>query len=143
MDILGKRHVEITSLALDGLAARHKAITSNIANAGSPDYKAIGVNFEDQLKRIIDTEEKKEQHKKDNMFKEDRQEYEANKFDMQYEDFRAEMFTSQAQSTGVNNVNIEREMAELAKNGMKYNALATLQQKAFQGMANVIEKGGS
>ena len=33
MDILGKRVIEITSLAMDGLATRHKAISSNIANA--------------------------------------------------------------------------------------------------------------
>ncbi len=137
MDILEKRNMEITSLAMDGLAARHKAISSNIANANSPDYKAINVDFEDQLKKIIDTEEKKEQHKRES------KPYQPDKTDFEYEDFMPETTVSQAKSIGINNVNIEREMAELSKNGMKYNALAILQQKAFQGMSDVIQKGGA
>ncbi len=143
MDILEKRHVEITSLALDGLAARHKAISSNIANADSPDYKEVKVNFENKLRNIIHTEEKREQHKMDNLFNEDRTPFQPGKFDLQYKDFSPETYESQADGIGGNNVNIERQMAELAKNGMKYNALALLQQKAFQGMSDLIQKGGS
>lgn len=143
MDILERRKVEITTLALDGLSARHKAVSSNIANAESPDYKAVKVDFEDQLRKIIQTEEKREQHKLQNLYNENRQPFEPGKFDLQYKDYKPESYISQADSINGNNVNIEREVAELSKNGMKYNALANLQQKAFQGLADVIKQGGS
>jgi flagellar basal-body rod protein FlgB len=35
--------------ALDAAALRHQAIASNIANAGSVDYRPLKVNFEQQL----------------------------------------------------------------------------------------------
>lgn len=142
MDILEKRHVEITSLALDGLAKRHKAISSNIANANSPGYKEVKVGFEDQLRKIIQTEDKKEKHKMDNLYNENRQPYQAGKFDLEYKDFKPQTQVSQTETINGNNVNIEREMADLAKNGMKYNALAFLQQKAFRGMSELIKQGG-
>jgi len=142
MDILEKRHVEISALALDGLATRHKAITSNIANAESPDYKKVEVQFENQLRRIINTEEKKDQYMLDNMFSENRVPYTPGKFDMSYKEFNPQVMTSESGIAGRSNVNVEREMAELAKNGMRYNALATLQQKAYQGMKDLIKGGG-
>lgn len=39
----------IVELALDGLSMRHFAISSNIANANSVDYKPINVSFENQI----------------------------------------------------------------------------------------------
>jgi len=142
MDILEKRAIEITSLALDGLAKRHKAVSSNIANADSEGYKKVEVNFEDQLQRIIATEDKKDQHMLDNMFKENKAPLQVSAYDLQYSNFNPELSVSKEAAFGKNNVNIEGEMAELAKNGMKYNALARIQQKAFQGLKEVIQYGG-
>lgn len=143
MDILSKNAIEITSLAMDGLAARHKAISSNIANADSQNYKRVQVTFEDQLKRIIESEKKKEQYKQDNMFKKDKEfSNEESKSDFKYSDFKPQVVFDKESSAGKNNVNLEREMADLAKNGMKYNALAILQQKAFRGLEEVIRQGG-
>lgn len=142
MEIFEKRAIEITSLAMNGLTARHKAITSNIANADSADYKKINVNFEDQLKRIIATDDRKEEHMRDNMFKDNKMPLQSAVYDLQYSDFNPEMIISEQNSVGKNNVNLESEMAELAKNGIKYNALAILQQKAFQGLKTIIQQGG-
>jgi flagellar basal-body rod protein FlgB len=133
--------MEITSLAMDGLAVRHKAITSNIANAESPDYRRVTVDFEDQLRRIIDTDNRREQNMLENMYKEEATPFKAGKNDMDYRDFKPEIAMSEG-TPGINNVNIESEMADLAKTGIMYDALATLQQKAFQGMKDVIERGG-
>lgn len=36
--------------ALDGLTARYEATAQNIANANSPNYRPIRVNFEDSLR---------------------------------------------------------------------------------------------
>ncbi len=39
--------------ALDGLAARHKALAANVANADTPGYQRIQVAFEDQLRNAL------------------------------------------------------------------------------------------
>ncbi len=131
MDILNKKAIEITSLALDGLAARHKALSSNIANANTPNYSRVDVAFEGQLKRILNTELASEQG---NQIKKP----------LEFSGFGPKIIISgKSGSDGsLNNVNIEMEMAELAKNGMKYNALAHLQSKAFRGLSEVIRGGG-
>ncbi|HSA05628.1 MAG TPA: flagellar basal body rod protein FlgB [Candidatus Gastranaerophilales bacterium] len=144
MDILEKRNIEITTLAMDGLSQRHKAIASNIANADSKGYKRVELNFEDQLQKIIATDKRKEEHKINNMLNASNEPLEKGKFDMGYSDFNLQ--TTQAADsnfTDGNNVNIEKEMADLTKNGMTYNALATLQQKAFKSMSDVIQQGGN
>lgn len=59
MDFLSKRTIEITSLAMDGLSARHNALSANIANANTPDYKRVDVSFEGKLREILNLEYQK------------------------------------------------------------------------------------
>lgn len=40
--------------ALDGLAARHRAIAQNIANVETPGYTPVDVSFEDELRQLRD-----------------------------------------------------------------------------------------
>ena len=127
MDILNKRSMEITAMAMDGLAARHKAITSNIANANTSGYSRIEVEFEGQLNRFLQNGEKTGPDKED--------------FKAKYSAFKPQIIITPSDGTS-NNVNIEMEMAELAKNSMRYNALAAMQAKALKGMQEVIRGGG-
>ncbi len=39
----------LLTAALDGLAARQRAISANLANSSTPGYKRMTVSFEDQL----------------------------------------------------------------------------------------------
>ncbi|HBG48373.1 MAG TPA: hypothetical protein DDW90_02475, partial [Cyanobacteria bacterium UBA9971] len=59
---------------------------------------------------------------------------------MEFSDFNPQTIESDENSpneTG-NTVNIEKEMSSLTKNGMTYNALATLQAKEFRGLSEII-----
>jgi len=47
--------VAVAAKALDGLFQRQTAIADNIANAGSPSFRAQRVTFESELKRAIET----------------------------------------------------------------------------------------
>ena len=160
MDIVSKSAIELTTLALDGLAARHKVISSNIANAETPGFKRSDVNFNDQLNAIMN---------KDNAIQKAKEDYsmslmyfpkslasagqitmaenfsETNNIPSAgYEDFKPEIALTNdpvTNSSG-NNINVEQEMAQLAQNGMKYNALSVLQEKMFRGMSEVIKGGG-
>ncbi len=51
--ILGGPVDKALTVALNGLAARNRAISNNLANVDTPGFKASGVVFEDQLKTAV------------------------------------------------------------------------------------------
>ena len=104
---------DITSTALartlDATAARQKAIANNIANVETPGYKRVYVSFENELKRVMEegTGRSVRQGLKELM-------------PVQRTDL-----VSPAKPDG-NNVNIDAEIADLAKNALKQKATAVL-----------------
>ena len=64
MDFLTDRTMNLTELAMDGLMARQKVIAANIPNAETPGYQRKDVIFEDQLVKIMQQENLKENIKK-------------------------------------------------------------------------------
>jgi len=151
MDLISSSKIDLLTLGLDGLSARHKAISSNIANAETPGYKRVDVTFEDQLEKIINTEYVKEnkrlQNSSDtnpvaqlNNAAKTPLSVNYNQTLMEFSDFNPQTIESDENppnETG-NTVNIEKEMSSLTKNGMTYNALATLQAKEFRNLAEII-----
>lgn len=55
MPIIDHTTVGLLSLALDATAMRHQAIAQNIANANTPGYQRVTVNFEQHLAGLRDT----------------------------------------------------------------------------------------
>lgn len=150
MGLIDTRIIDAASLALDGLAARHKAIASNIANAETPDYKRIDVSFEDQLEKIINTENMEETKRLQNSGELPMPAANStsapltvnyNQAFMQMSDFQPQTIESDDNppNTKGNTVNIESEMSKLTKNGMTYDALANLQSKEFRILTEVIK----
>ena len=106
---------DVTSTALaktlDAAAARQRAIANNIANVETPGYKRSYVAFEDELRRVMD--------------------------ERTGDDLRESLgeltpvtqtdVLSPAREDG-NNVNIDAEIADLAKNTIKYRAAVTLME---------------
>lgn len=98
--------------ALDAYAARHRAIASNIANAETVGYKARKVNFEERLKEAMGrvnepmqfTDEKHIPSPGDP----------ASVRPLVVED------DPSVNSSGVNGVDVEREMTRLATNQINY-----------------------
>lgn len=156
MDLISTATIEFGTLGLNGLSARHKAIASNIANADTPGYKRMDVTFEDQLGKIINTENMKENQRVLNSM--DNGVLAAmggntnsaamkgplavnyDQASMRMEDFQPQTIESDLNSpnTNGNSVDIEQEMSELTKTGMSYNAVASLQSKEFKGLAEII-----
>jgi len=151
MDLISSSKIELLTLGLDGLSARHKAISSNIANAETPGYKRVDVTFEDQLEKIINTDHLKENKRLQNSLDTNPGaqlnnaakaplSVNYNQTLMEFSDFNPQTIESDENppnETG-NTVNIEKEMSSLTKNGMTYNALATLQAKEFRSLAELI-----
>ncbi len=163
MDILSSRTSNITQLAMDGLMERQRAIGANIANVETPGYQRKEVAFESQLSEIIEKEDLKDFIKGQNSIKPkpvtyddfmqmqvDR-EYRRNltpqekrylisnsygKFEPQVMD---DVFSEGTQDG--NNVELEREMMDLNKNGTKFMVLSNLERKYFSGLGEILRDG--
>lgn len=159
MDLLTTRTIELTKLAMDGLMMRQKAITANTANVMTPGYQRKEVDFESQLREIAAKEDLKTVIKEQNSIQYNPtsldlamnnnvqatltpQEsrylqtnlYNGDNFNPQITD---DTYSGAAQDG--NNVNLESEMMDMAKVGMKYNVLATLEQKSLAMVAGAIK----
>lgn len=155
MESLGSyRTIEITKMAMDGLLERQQAISANTANVMTPNYQRKDVAFEDQLRDIIKKEDLKDSIRSANSAAIS---YNATSLDhiMQpnaqqmallnknsYDAYRPEILSDMTDSnpeTG-NNVNVEKEMMDMAKAGTQYGILAGLENKMFSGLADVIRE---
>ena len=109
------KNINIYQKALTASWLRNEALSNNIANVNTPGYKRKDVNFESVLKEQLNNSSIKliRTHPKhlpaSNTF-EDIEPKIINEFNTS---FRKDK----------NNVNIDTEMAELAKNTIKFNAL--------------------
>ena len=157
MDLITSRTMEITKLGMDGLIDRQQAISSNIANVMTPGYQRKEVAFESQLSEIMERDDLKDYIKSQNSI-----EYKPPMVDVftgevhtyrtptlqekaylksnTYEDFKPQYITdiySGSDGSG-NNVELEREMMDLSKTGMRYLVLSNLERRSFESVSRVI-----
>lgn len=161
MDLISNRTIDITKLAMDGLMMRQKAITANTANVMTPDYQRKEVNFESQLKEIIEKDDLKNYIKEQNGVQ-----YNPTSLDMvivkpvqtgltpqQARYLQSDIYNSynpqivndveSGSDNSGNNVNLESEVMSMTSVGLKYNALATLEQKQLGNIRSAIRGDGS
>lgn len=157
VDLISTRTIDITKLAMDGLMERQKAITANTANVMTPDYKRKDVDFESQLREMIDKDDLKQMIKEQNSIQ-----FNPTSLDMVmdnsiqqgltpqqarylntnvYDNFSPQITEdNQSGSDSVgNNVDMEKEVMNMAMVGMKYETLATLEQKRLADVGTVLK----
>ena len=151
MDFIDNRTRAIGAMALDGLTERAKAISANTVNALTPNYQRKEVSFEESLRKIVQREDEKEAMKIQNSIA-----YQTNPknvlmgqspaqiafLNTAYEDgylIDVQTDTSDALGLDGNNVNLEAEMMDEAKNGMQYQVVAALMSKSYAMMSSVIK----
>lgn len=156
MDLISTRAIDITKLALDGLMARQKAITANTANVMTPNYVRKEVSFENQLKEIVEKDDLKNYIKEQNSLQYNPTSLDTaidmgqqQKLTIQkanylqsdvYNNFEPQVIddTVSGELENGNNVNIEKEMMEMAKVGTRYAILSNLEQRALKSSLDVI-----
>ncbi len=120
--------------ALDAAWMRNETISNNIANVNTPGYKKSYVKFEELLAGAVD-QFQISGIKKDERFLPIGKD---TKSTISPEIVQEE-FTSMRRDG--NNVDADVEMAELAKNTIKYNALITQMSKEFSKIKYAISGG--
>lgn len=124
-------NIDFYKKALDGTWERHKTIAHNIANENTPNYKRKIVSFEDQLRQAIDTN-------KLSLIKTHEKHIGIGK-----NSFAPKIIEDKSTSYRLdgNNVNIDTETADLAKNTIMYDALIKQITGEFDKIKNVITEG--
>jgi flagellar basal-body rod protein FlgB len=107
---------------LDAYALRHRAISDNIANAETPGYRRKVVKFEEKLDQALADERLRRTHGS-HLHRAD-----------ELESINAELARDEQPSdvSGVNNVDIDREMTSLAENTTQYTLAAHLAKMHFE-----------
>ncbi len=114
------RHTALPVLgkSLDAATLRDKAIAANIANVGTPGYERIEVAFEEALKSALNPKPMDPGSARNDTGKPDRLNVGVDLEHLQPVAFRPKDLT---QSSGVNNVDIDAEMSNLAANQIAFN----------------------
>ena len=131
MKLFEQGRIPLLSKALDAYALRHKAVATNIANVGTPGYRAKAVPFEEELSsalgrtgmRGVTTNARHIPIRGSSV-----------------EDLRLAVTDRPGtqQAPGLSNVDIDQEMAELAQNQIRYRFSARLIADAFRGIQKSI-----
>jgi flagellar basal-body rod protein FlgB len=129
MDLFGGtiNHLE---RSLDYASTKNRVISNNIANIDTPNYKAKEVSFSNVLNETIHSFEARQTNPRHIPFENQK---------------RTHTITtnnSTAYNHNGNNVDVDREMTELAKNQIYYNGLIDRLNGKFNSLQTVI-RGGS
>lgn len=126
--------INLLSQGLDGALSRQKALASNVANVDTPNYKRQDVDFISILKKEREGKSSLPLKNTDSSHVVD------NKLE------RSNLSISSLKNTSYrndkNNVDIDVEMAEVAKNALYFNTLSRQITDQFSMLKNVISKGG-
>lgn len=110
-------------LALGAAGKRQEVLANNLANVNTPGYKRLDVEFDGVLSKAVDA---------------------ANAGDSTSLDALSPTVTTDdavsVRADG-NSVDVDQEMAYLAENNIRYNALVQLAQKKLDGLKYVISDG--
>lgn len=135
MEVSMFNKINILGKALDASWKRNEVISNNIANENTPGFKRSNVIFEDILKEHLSSNKLKgtltnQRHIAiDNI---------SNFKDLKH---KVEVENTFSTRRDKNNVDIDVEMAELAKNEIMFNTLSSRVQSSFQKIKSVINEG--
>ncbi|HOF89542.1 MAG TPA: flagellar basal body rod protein FlgB, partial [Armatimonadota bacterium] len=127
MDLFTDLTHAVLAKVLDGAAARQRAIADNIANADTPGYARKEVGFAEELRLLIS---------------QGGPDVPAMRQAVSAVNVTVTEDTASPRGLDGNNVVLEREMAELATNSLRYETTAQLVIMKLRELRTVIRGGG-
>lgn len=127
-------HINVSAKVMDMQLKRQNVVMSNLANLKTPNYKARNLEFEEDLQKALDL---------DAWGKMSRTEGKHLPAVFNPDDFGPEwnkVFKPRVVH-GEDQVDLDKEMAKMAKNTMRYNTLTTVMKKSFDGLTTIIQEG--
>jgi flagellar basal-body rod protein FlgB len=115
-------------------AQKQKVLSKNIANVGTEDYQREDLEFRSVLSDSLDQPLKATREKH---FQVDKNGNSLNSGFAVIKDNSEEMYS------GINNVDIDREMSEMAENSIRFRFASRKLGDYYKGLQNVIKGGGA
>jgi flagellar basal-body rod protein FlgB len=131
LDSLFDRTVSGLTKAMDLSWKRNEAISANIANAETPQYRAVDVNFGSELKRAFDSTDKEDLTRTDSKHLDVTSKSEAK---------MVSDYSGPTKPDG-NNVDIDMQMVSLAQNGSDFANAAQLIRRQIGLVRTAIRDG--
>ncbi|MDQ7817299.1 MAG: flagellar basal body rod protein FlgB [Melioribacteraceae bacterium] len=125
--------VKLLQNLLDYCSIKNKVISKNIANVGTEGYRRENVEFKNLLDENVNSSLKISDNKHLSALNKPVQSQ--SPFNIIY-DGETEM------TTGINNINIEQEMSDLAENTLRFRFASKKVGDYYRGIQNVIKGGG-
>lgn len=113
---------------IDYCSVKNKVISKNIANIGTENYKRQDVNFKEVLNSVGEMKATNSKHLKLPEISQD--------------NFEISKDKSLDNTSGINNVDIDKEMSELAANSIQFRFASRKIGDYYRGLQNVIKGGG-
>jgi flagellar basal-body rod protein FlgB len=130
--ILSSNQETVLENALSAAALRHRVISNNIANVNTPGFKRSDVVFEDQLAQAISQNTSELSLTNDRHFPGMRS--------GGFSPFVAVESNTTMRADG-NNVDVDAEMANLAKNNIYYDSVAQMLSRYLTNLKAAIREG--
>ncbi len=128
-------HLQLSSKVLDMQLERQNLVMSNLANIKTPGYKALDMEWEEQLQAALgrDARGKMTRTEQGHM----PAVFSPESFGPEWHKaFRPHVIM------GDDSVDMDKEMAKMSKNVLMYKSLSTVIQKNFEGLNKIISEGG-
>ncbi|MFP4013937.1 MAG: flagellar basal body rod protein FlgB [Chitinispirillaceae bacterium] len=130
--LFGKTNLPMVSKSLDAAMLRARVISNNIANVNTPGFRRVDVKFEDQLRKALDATRLKGART-------DQKHMEVGKKNMANVNAEAYHPYDPTLPSGVNNVDIDTEMAKLAETQIMFNYANRFRQGVFKKLNAAIQ----
>ncbi|OEH91255.1 flagellar basal body rod protein FlgB [Bacillus solimangrovi] len=127
MNLFSNNVISKLETSLSYSAAKQRVISNNISNVDTPNYKAKSVSFKDEFHRQLQAKRTDVRHN----------EFISNS----NQSYAIRSMNNTSYNHNGNNVDIDKEMAEMAKNQIYYDALVERLNGKFRGLQQAI-KGG-
>lgn len=125
--------IKLLNNLLDYCSEKNKVISKNIANIGTEKYNREDIVFNDLLNDNVNSLVKTSNHKHLTS---------SNVHNNGSSKFKVVEDSSEESVSGANNVSIEREMAELAENTLRFRFASNKVGNYYKQIQNVIKGGG-
>ncbi len=127
------KNIDFLNYTLDGLWLRNKVINHNISNANTPNYKKLTVNFEDNLKKALE--------KQGSNLYTTHEKHISNSATIDRIQPNITVENNNSYRIDGNNVDIDVESANLAKNAIMYNGVVNQIISELNKVKSVINEG--
>ena len=134
MKSLFEGHVHLVGKVMDMQLQRQNIVMSNVSNAKTPGYQPLKLEFEEELQAALSSGSR-------GALARTHEKHFPSAFDANGVASSLDRDLKPRIVHGEDRVNLDKEMALMAKTSLHYNALVTVMQKNFEGLKNIIVEG--